>query len=483
MRLRQVIRQHYMETYDIPDTMQTSVLGTNLPLNPGNGWVSRLCFEPFVAVAYLDTELDTARHIYCECQLLSASMNGTQIQSVTVQLPDKQVCIYADYFLDATDTGELLPLTSTPFVTGAEAHRDTGEPHAADVARPDEVQSFTFCFAVEYCTGEHHTIPKPVGYEAFRETQPYTLSPIARDGTPIIYRMFESYQENLPFWSYRRIYDGRLLGGNDIALINWISNDYYKGNILGASPEKQAYYLDEAKRLSLGFLYWLQTECPRDDGGVGYPEMKLRPDVMGTIDGLSKTPYIRESRRIVPITRIVEQDIVAEFNHGARSRHYEDSVGIGWYSMDLHPCVGNPTSSYYAPTKPFQIPLGALISPTTPNLIAACKNIGTTHLTNGAYRLHPIEWAIGAAAAVLANYCYDHQVSPHEVYEDRWHVWCLQYRLVQRGCPLFWTVDVPNTHLHFIATQLLLVRDLLIPESSRWHRLEIGLDQALGESV
>ena len=36
------------------------------------------------------------------------------------------------------------------------------------------------------------------------------------------------------------------------------------------------------------------------------------------------------------------------------------------------------------------------------NLLPACKNIGTTHITNGCYRLHPVEWNIGEAAGVLA---------------------------------------------------------------------------------
>ena len=41
---------------------------------------------------------------------------------------------------------------------------------------------------------------------------------------------------------------------------------------------------------------------------------------------------------------------------------------------------------------PFQIPLGALIPQRIENLLPACKNIGTTHITNGCYRLHPVEW-------------------------------------------------------------------------------------------
>ncbi|MCF2491242.1 FAD-dependent oxidoreductase [Dyadobacter sp. CY347] len=29
------------------------------------------------------------------------------------------------------------------------------------------------------------------------------------------------------------------------------------------------------------------------------------------------------------------------------------------------------------------------------NLLPSNKNIGTTHITNGCYRLYPVEWSIG----------------------------------------------------------------------------------------
>lgn len=482
LRLRQQIRQTYIVRDGAPPVMPDSVLGPNLPLNPGNGWVSRLCFLPARAHELM---LPTTATRLIGWRAVAAESDGETIHTITIEnAAGVRRHIRARFFLDATDLGELLPLTETEFVTGAEAQADTGEPHAAAAARPDEAQSFTFGFAIEYCPGEDHTVARPQGYEFLRDHQPYTLSPVGRDGQPVVYRMFEvSPDGNLPFWSYRRLHNSTLLGGGDIALINWISNDYYGGDLLTASPDDGARFLEESRRLSLGFLHWLQTECPRDDGGVGYPELKLRPDVMGTDDGLAQMPYIRESRRIVSRRRIVEQDIAAAFNPGARARHMTDSIGIGWYSIDLHPCVGNPSVSLYAPTKPFQIPLGALVPTRTRNLIPACKNIGTTHLTNGAYRLHPVEWAIGEAAGTLAAFCLEAGLTPAQVAADSWQIWRLQARLVQRGCPIFWAVDVPIGHPAFAATQLLLVSDVLVPDSPRWHSLAILGDQPLGDSV
>ncbi len=482
---RQRVRMYYHHTYGAPLVMPESVLGADMPLNPGNGWVSRLCYAPHVGKAIIESMLPDALQLFGVYHAVESETHGSTVHAIICQDEDGQrLRVRAHYVLDATDLGDLLPLTHTNYVSGAESRADTGEPDAPDSANPRETQGFTYSFAVEFCAGEDHTITPPPEYAHFRDSQPYTLCPTGRDGKAVVYHMFrESAQGNLPFWSYRRIHDGALLGGNDIALINWVSNDYHDGGIIDVSPNEREAQLKAAKALSLGFLYWLQTECPRDEGGFGYPELKLRPDVMGTDDGLSQAPYIRESRRIRGLTRITQQDIAAEYQDGARARHYSDSVGIGWYAIDVHPCVDNPKVSLYAPTRPFQIPLGALIPSAPHNLIAACKNIATTHLTNGAYRLQPVEWAIGEAAGVLAAFCWRTSLTPQQVHADSRQVWRLQYQLVAQGVPIVWAVDVPTAHPLFMATQLLLVRGLIAPQSWRWHTLEIGLDQPLGDSI
>ena len=73
------------------------------------------------------------------------------------------------------------------------------------------------------------------------------------------------------------------------------------------------------------------------------------------------------------------------------------------------------TSVQFGSTTPFEIPLGALIPRRVTNLLAANKNIGTTHITNGCYRLHPVEWNVGEAAGALAAFCLDRGVPPRAV--------------------------------------------------------------------
>ena len=67
----------------------------------------------------------------------------------------------------------------------------------------------------------------------------------------------------------------------------------------------------------------------------------------------------------------------------------------------------------------FQIPLGALLPVKTKNLIPANKNIGTTHITNGCYRLHPVEWNIGEAVGMLLSFSLDNNFTPHQIRNDK----------------------------------------------------------------
>jgi hypothetical protein len=477
--LRARVRRHYREHCGAPETMPDG-----LPLNPGNGWVSRLCFEPRVGVAVIGEML---RPYLASGQLtvlyhhtpVAATRVGGSIQNVTLAHGGEQVVVSAALFLDATDLGDLLPLCGAPFVTGAEAQADTGEPHAPPQANPSELQAMTYGFAVEFRPGESHVIPKPAGYERFRDAGLYTLTLGGDETGGRRFRMFEQGDGGaLPFWSYRRLLDASLLNvPHDVALINWASNDYFWRGPFDDGAQA------EAKAQALGFLYWLQTEAPRDDAhndrGVGYPELKLRPDVMDTLDGLSKAPYIREGRRIVAHKRVTETDISAAFHEGARATPFDDAVGVGWYPIDLHRCVGNPDVALFEPTRPFQVPLGSLLPRHPSNLLAACKNIGTTHLTNGAYRLHPVEWAVGEAAGALAAHCLRGACTPLEVLHNRSRLRRFQLKLIRRGTPIAWTTDVPPEHPLFVAAQLLAVAGGIGADGERAGRLELDLESPL----
>jgi hypothetical protein len=383
--------------------------------------------------------------------LVRAEVQGDQIQSITVRdlELEEEVVLTGGYYLDATDEGDVLPLAGVEYVTGSESVGQTGEPHALQGAPdPTDMQALTWCFAVDHMEGEDHTIQKPEQYDFWRRYKadfwpdqqlswmglvPHTLAPIQ-------YSLFPDGR-SFSLWKYRRLIDRQqFLEGtfdSDITVVNWPQNDYWLGPIIDVSTEERAKHLEGARQLSLSLMYWMQTEAPRPDGKAGYPGLRLRSDVMGTQDGLAKRPYIRESRRIQAEFTVVEQHLSPACRPEGHAMRYEDSVGIGCYRIDLHPSTGLRTYVDVS-SLPFYIPLGSLIPVRMDNLIAACKNIGTTHITNGCYRLHPVEWNIGEAAGYLGAYCVEHNLKPREVRNQPDQMKAFQGWLRQAGVELDW---------------------------------------------
>lgn len=437
-------------------------------LDPGNSWVTALGFEPKVAVAVIDEMLAPYRtsgklSVLLRHKIVRAQRDGRRVIWVDVANLDtgEVIRLAGGYFIDATELGEPLVACQVGHVVGAEAKEQTGELHArTDGPHPECVQSYTYPFALRLRDEPAKPIDKPRGYEHNLSNQPYTFRHLYHDKRGWVrFGMFAHVPGSYgPFWTYRRLIDPSLFEdprySHDVAMINWPGNDYRGRNLISDSPDDMLTALREAKELALGFCYWLQVDAPRDEGGQGHPELVLDAEVMGTADGLSKYPYIRESRRIKAVYTVVEQDVAAEFNkETARAKHFADAVGVGWYGIDIHP---NDHEKKLPPaaTKPFQVPLGALISADTDNLLAACKNIGTTHITNGCYRLHPIEWNIGEAAGLLATRCLRSKQTPQQVRASEKDVLDLQRELVRRGVPIFWYDDVTSADADFVKAQI-----------------------------
>lgn len=459
-KFRTAVRDYYRTHYPLRPEYRDDP-----KLNPGNGWVSPLCHEPKVALAVLEAmlasyEMSGQLQVIRHHQITAAETAEPDLIS-GVTLTDRrngdQVLLTARMFLDATELGDLIALSGTESVTGRESHAQTGEPSAPAVAQPTNSQAFSWCFALEHLEGANHVGPPPRDYTFWRNylaplTPPWPgpwlgwsgLNP--RTMEPMTYK-FAPHQEKLGLfsglWTFRRIIDRDLFEPgtypSDIVMVNWPMIDYLGGDLITGNAAQRYSYYDGAKQLSLAVFHWLQTEAPRPDGGVGWPGLRLRPDVMGTDDGLAMAPYIRESRRIRAVTTIREQDVsAAHLPAGAdRAREFPDSVGIGYYRIDLHPSSGG--DNYIdVPSLPFQIPLGALIPVRMKNLLPACKNIGTTHLTNGCYRLHPVEWNIGEVAGFLAAYCLRGGRNIHTVQSDPKRLRRFQSHLQERGVELAW---------------------------------------------
>jgi hypothetical protein len=241
-----------------------------------------------------------------------------------------------------------------------------------------------------------------------------------------------------------------------------------------------------AEELAQGYFYWLLAGTT--DAKLGPGMKQLSPNLrylkgldspMGTVHGLSKYPYIREGRRLIGryaygydqgftvneidvsrknfkeepyyretlspwiykdlevglaglktidvIMGLVQPD---DLKWRSRSRIYSDSVGIGNYPIDFHPCMllspperpGNTERpgerQGAARTYPYQIPLRAMIPPRIDNLLVTGKNIATSHISAATYRVHSFEWSAGAATGTTAAFALETGIQPYQLVEN-----------------------------------------------------------------
>ncbi|MBE9180475.1 FAD-dependent oxidoreductase [Oculatella sp. LEGE 06141] len=272
--------------------------------------------------------------------------------------------------------------------------------------------------------------------------------------------------------------------------------------------------LASAEELSIGYFHWLvagTTDSQLGDG-VKEPNPNHRylsglDSPMGTVHGLSKYPYMREGRRLIgresyafpqgfsiweiDISRRDYQDEYYqealppqmyrslrtalagletasairsnqppnEIARRTRSTIYPDTVGIGHYAIDFHPCmVLSPPElegNYERPGErrgagqayPFQIPLRSMIPQQVDNLLVAGKSIATSHIAAAAYRVHSFEWSSGAAAGTTVDFALDQNVLPYQLVDQlpqrEPQLEALQRRLEQNNNP----IAFPNTSI------------------------------------
>ncbi len=67
---------------------------------------------------------------------------------------------------------------------------------------------------------------------------------------------------------------------------------------------------------------------------------------------------------------------------------------------------------------------------------------GVTHVTNGCYRLHPVEWNVGEAAGALAAFSVNNRVSPRAVRSNPALLADFQRTLVSMGVQLHWPAEI-----------------------------------------
>ncbi len=406
------------------------------------------------------------------------------------------------FVIDSTETGEIIALADVPYRLGLDP-RSYLNP-SSPVTENDAycTQGFTYTFAMEQ-TPEPQPQKKPSFYDRYLPYYGSDPKPnLANFDTIFTYRRILSAEsEN----SKKNAFGVSPMKAGDISMQNWVwGNDYRPGtsqdNLIYSRTQLQqlgqlesngwmgglrAETLKSGEEIALGFYYWLVAGTTdsqqKTDWKKPFPNHRLLTGFdspMGTLHGLSKYPYIRESRRIIGrpsygypegfsmseidvsrvdfSTEVYRENLSQEayrnlwnalaglgstsaiknntapnqISRRTRSTIYPDAIGISQYQLDFHPCLteypvekaGNTeragVRNGHGAAFPGQIPLRSLIPQKIDNLIVSGKNIAFSYIVAAGYRVHSYEWSVGAAAATTASFALAEGILPYQLVES-----------------------------------------------------------------
>ena len=437
-----------------------------------------------------------------------------------------------DWFvIDSTETGEIIALADVPYRVGIDprSHLNPSSPVTTNDAYC--TQGFTYTFAMEQ-TQEAQPQQKPTFYDRYLPYYGSDPKPnLANFDTIFTYRRILSAEAESP---KKNAFGVSAMKAGDISMQNWVwGNDYRAGtdqdNLIYSKEQLQrsgqlepngwmgglrTETLKSGEEIALGFYYWLVAGTTDSQQKTNwkkpFPNHRLLTGLdspMGTLHGLSKYPYIRESRRIIgrpsygyPEGFSMSEIDVSQVDFSAelyrknlseqtyrdlwkalaglettsairnntdpnqiprrtRSTIYPDAIGIAQYYLDFHPCLseypvekaGNTeragVRNGHGAAFPGQIPLRSLIPQKIDNLLVSGKNIAYSYIVAAGYRVHSYEWSVGAAAATTATFALSEGILPYQLVESLPRVSPqlsqLQQKLIQNNN----AIAFPNTSI------------------------------------
>jgi len=368
------------------------------------------------------------------------------------QYAKRRVTLKGKVFIDATETGELIVLS------GAKSRLGSVD-DSVGPQNPECVMGFVYPLNLR--EGKPSRQDKamlaaaidPPGLEAFN------IRDSGAEKNKYKFWKDDPRQAALSVYDYRKISENP-----PVTMMNWDPGNDYSGKNLIIPVDQLADQLTdwkggiriealaEAEQRALSFARWLndQPEVSWHERGVTpIFDLKAPDNFFGTGTGLSKFPYIRETRRMEGYQGFyieakdvtTDQDALGTFPDRQYSNYY-DSVGIGSYPLDVRRCPGGSAVSYsklYG--NHYQIPLRALISSNVANLLSANKTLAVSQIANAAYRLQPTEWNAGFGAGTAAAVAVRRGVDAHRLMSDDDLVKEVQAKVIDAGGKVLWFSD------------------------------------------
>ena len=166
--------------------------------------------------------------------------------------------------------------------------------------------------------------------------------------------------------------------------------------------------LEKAERHAVGWHYYL-----KEIGKKSNMNIRIYTPGFNTTTGLSKFPYLRDTRRSVGIDNFVM--LTRDISGGAlmTGTRFADRVAIGAYAIDIHATTCNtPTPEHLFvadkhDTLPYYFPLRAFTNRDVGNLIVSGKLLAASYSVSSATRLQPTCPNGSKRMPEYGNYCVE----------------------------------------------------------------------------
>jgi hypothetical protein len=382
--------------------------------------VSPFCFEPRIGNEIIVNKVKETENLqyFPNSKVTQIYKTGNKIEGVQFKNKEGQIFVSpSKVTIDATEFGDLMYMAEIPFSLG----KDVGSKESLAKIAEDCIQPLTYVAILKNDPNNTELLKEPRNYD------PKNYSCVVEK---------ENRAESSSHFDINHLQNYGKMPNNKL-MINIPSHSC--GNDFNATQAYLDSYsreevLEEAKEYTRGFVYYMQNE-------LGLTQYRIHNE-FGTKDGLAKTPYVRESRRLIGVTRLLEEDVLPDPKTG-RSKLQKTSIAIGDYPIDLHFCQTG-VGDVFQPVKPYQIPYGVLVPKNHDGFLSAEKNISVSRIVNGTTRLQPVVMSIGQAAGAAAAIAASDNLEPREI-----NIKKLQKALTDAGSNIFYFSDVNPDHFAY----------------------------------
>ncbi len=480
--------------------------------SPGNAFTATDTIEAAAAAKIFADLIATQKDhlkIYQRYTPFEVHRAGKRVIGVTFSKGAQRLRINARLTIDASDWGDVIRLSGASYSAGPDSRARFGESNAPEIiddTNRNEMNPITYCLIAKQSKRPTAAPPTPAARVA--ESLSYNMKLFVDTAYPE-----GTYSSNASVYTHRRLVDfahGASNQGSDKILLNFPVNDYplynfpkpvvdalellspgaSRKNIVDMTPAQRELIFTDAKKRSLDYFHFLQSQSPH------FAALELT-DEFGTPDKLPLKPYIREGLRLEALYMIKEQDLKQQKPDriGWAKFMPADNVFGFQFNIDFHPTrrvflAGSEgpwklehtqARNWSTHTDRSGFPYRSLVPIEVDGLLGAGRNLGVSSIVSSAIRLHGQTMLAGQAAATAASIALREKIEPRAISSNPKFLREVQLTLVRgsSGKPgvLLWPYqDLVPEDRYFEAANMLAVTGVLVADPDTldfdpWHQV------------